>query len=340
MKITKKITNRLNNSVLVHYNYIRKIVEIRQKKAKYYIIKRGLSGAGIFSNYITYISHIDFCLKNNLIPVVDMKTYYCSLYHESLSDVNAVNIWEYYFQQPMDCALDEVVIERSVYSSGDFVGNNYVSHKNSKSIKKLGRWCSLSSNYMRFNKKTQKHVESELDNLGLCDKRVLGVSYRAGYDLLQSVGHEAQVPIDKLVYNIKRHMDVWSCDYVFIAVESQDVIDFFAREFGDRLIYLDRPRVGGDTPTCTLDKDRAQLYLSSLKSAQVGGGDSLSELIDFIKFERDDDMRLKGLEYITEMYLLSRCTSLLSTKTSGSLGALIMNEMQFENFEFLDGLVY
>ena len=58
-----------------------------------------------------------------------------------------------------------------------------------------------------------------------------------------------------------------------------------------------------------------------------------TEYISYIKdvhFERKNDNYLSGLEYLSSIILLSRCTALVGGNCGGTLGALFFNDEKYE----------
>lgn len=54
------------------------------------------------------------------------------------------------------------------------------------------------------------------------------------------------------------------------------------------------------------------------------------------KFDRDDDDYWRGLEYLSSIYLLSKCDALIAGNCGGSLAALFMNNMKYEYWYLFD----
>lgn len=57
--------------------------------------------------------------------------------------------------------------------------------------------------------------------------------------------------------------------------------------------------------------------------------DSISYIKD-VHFERKNDNYLSGLEYLSSIILLSRCTALVGGNCGGTLGALFFNDEKYE----------
>ena len=84
-KYIKKIENKLKRDIV---------------DSKYLVIKRESKNAplGLFGYYITNLGWIEYALRKNMIPVIDMQNYQNSFH--STEEVGYVNAWEYFFEQP------------------------------------------------------------------------------------------------------------------------------------------------------------------------------------------------------------------------------------------------
>ena len=81
----------------------------------FYIIRRS-PGAGIFSNVLYVLNHLNIAKKNNFIPIVDMKNY-LTIYNEKIPINNNYNAWEYYFNNFSNYSLNEVYKSKNVLLS-------------------------------------------------------------------------------------------------------------------------------------------------------------------------------------------------------------------------------
>ena len=68
----------------------------RNKNKVFYVIRRS-PGAGMFSNFIYVLNHLEIAKRNNFIPIVDMENF-TTIYNEKEKIDNTYNAWEYYFE--------------------------------------------------------------------------------------------------------------------------------------------------------------------------------------------------------------------------------------------------
>lgn len=270
------------------------------------ILRRHNPNVGMFSDYITFLNAIEFSVQRNYIPIIDRKT----VKNIFLPAKESVNTWEYFFEQPMGLRLQDIdtkSMDVKVYH----LMNIPVSIMHCNNQKTIEYWRETARTYLRF----QPEFLTELQNMKVKlieGKRVLGVSVREGYIKLAAQwpeligGHPVQLGIADMVQLTERYMQEWKCEYVFFACQTNDTQKLFEKIFGDRAICLNRKR-------------------PSYEELQEGPE---------IKREQEDAVRIEK-EYITEMYLLSQCTSFLCSENSGSEAAFIMSK-GFENFKCVD----
>ena len=166
---------------------------------------------------------------------------------------------------------------------------------------------SIAEKYIRF----QPHVlqtlkEKEIEIFGAerqCrTERILGVLARGtDYTGLKPYYNPIQPDLAQLTGTIDDYCVKYSCDKVYVATEDAEVIEYFEKIYGNRLLHTDQKRVS-----------KVTTYLYENR-----------EFIDRDPFER-------GIEYLTSIYLLSQCNGLIAGRTTGTVGTCIMAD----NYEF------
>ena len=84
----------------------------RNKNKVFYVIRRS-PGAGMFSNFIYVLNHLEIAKRNNFIPIVDMENF-TTIYNEKEKINNTYNAWEYYFEKLNKYTLKEVYKSQNV----------------------------------------------------------------------------------------------------------------------------------------------------------------------------------------------------------------------------------
>lgn len=285
--------------------FIRRLEEHYHKEnllnSKYLIIKRDCenSGLGLFAYYVTMLARIEYALRNQMIPVIDMKNYANTFHREG--EVGKVNTWELFFEQPCGVSLEEALQS----GKARYVWDDIPSYHPNDSLDFLYDedivfyYHAVAEKYIRFQPdvlQTLKEKEREIFGEGDKRGRILGVLARGtDYTGLKPYYNPIQPDLERLTKVINDYCEKYSCERIFVATEDSEILGQLKKLYGDRLLYTDQKRVS-----------KIETYLYENK-----------EFTDRDPFER-------GIEYLTSIYLLSQCNGLVAGRTSGTVGTCIM----------------
>lgn len=275
---------------------------------KVMILKRDNIKVGTFSDYIVFLRMIENALEMNYTPIIDRKTVK-NCFFPADEDINT---WDVFFEQPCNLRLEDINenMEVSIFHAGGGVLPIQLMECKQNDI--INFWRGLSKKYIRFKRDFFENLKQQEKKL-LLGKKVLGVSVREGYMKLNDkkngvlYGHPRQMNVEDTIKLAAEYMSRWDCSDVFFTCQTSETKQAFEEKFGEHAISVDRER---------------PRYRDLLE------GDSLKYKTYEMALENE-----KG--YITEIYLLSRCNSLLCSKNSGSEAAFIMSD-GFENFKCID----
>jgi hypothetical protein len=296
---------------LVAYYIKKQKVKDREKRTSYgtenpdktfYITSVVDQRGGLFWMILFNLSRIAYALEKGWVPIVDWQNQ-PNQYLEK-NGLHKENAWEYYFEQPCNYNLNS--IKRS---------KNVIKGIGSLSIDNLILDCYIETNdeyfsylkkifkqYIRFNESTYNYIDNEYRTVLKDKNKVLGVLCRGtDYVLRKPEGHPIQPEPEKVIKKAKEVMNDKRLDYIYLASEDQEIFEFFRKEFGEKLL--------------TNKQDRFT------KQELV----KLTHLYQ-IKHEREKDKYLLGLEYLSSMYILSKCHSFISGRTRGATGVLLMTD--------------
>ena len=280
----------------------------------FFLIKMDNYGMGVLGYFNCVLGYIKYAQNKGFIPVVDMKNY-PNTYLEK-EEVGKINSWEYYFDQPSEYALDDVYKSKNVMMSS---GINTVETSPTvlwfyfcrrRSKKRAQEYYRIIGNQLKINQRTQSILDDYYHRI-LSGKRVIGVVKR-GTDIINCSGHAIQPELSELIDRTKKMQTAWNCEYVFLATEEASTVTAFQEIFGDKLL----------TNSCA--------RISNYSKGTIGN----------ISFNRTNDKYLKGLEYLTTVYLLSQCTCLIASLVGATGGALGLNGDKYENIYIYDLGVY
>ena len=286
-----------------------------------YVIRVRRESLGLMGYYMAILGHLRIAEKRNYIPVVDMMNYknqyLCS------DKMGVVNSWEYYFKQTNPIiSLEEAYKSKNVVLSNMetpmeanprmFYEQIYLNGHMEEYYKKIKK-------HFHFQPEIEKILKNNYDNIFgpivAKGKKILGVVCR-GTDIIGFPGHSIQASKEELLDIVKELMEKYQCDYVFMASDTDKAIRFFEQHMGK---------------TVVLTNDAKRYDDFSEKHANV-----LSEM----HFERENDEYLKGMEYLTTIYLLSKCNVLVGSLVGSTIGAICMNCGAYEHVQIIDKGVY
>ena len=293
---------------------IRKSFGEKHPDKTFFVIGMDNYGLGLLSYFNCVLGYIKFARRKGYIPIVDMKNY-PNTYLEK-DEVGIINSWEYYFDQPCNYTLDEVYESKNVMMSSGICTIEagppilWFYYCRWWSRKRAQEYDRIIGNQLKVNRKTKAVLDDNYSRI-LSGKRAIGVVKR-GTDIINCSGHAIQPQLSELIDRTKKMLTVWNCDYVFLATEETSTVKTFREVFGDRLLINQSARVD-----------------------HYSGG-----AIGDVSFNRANDKYLKGLEYLTTVYLLSQCTCLIGSLVGSTTGALLLNKDRYEHTYIYDLGVY
>lgn len=218
--------------------------------------------------------------------------------------------WDTFFEQPFpipsdrrpDCICD---LEQGYFKPEFYTPYNKFD---------LRLWCKVYHRLVRLNEPTSQYVEKEYNNLFFDEngqkKSVLGVICRGtDYVKQKPSGHPIQPSVEQVIERAKVLLAQYRLDYLYLATEEYAIYEKFEKAFPGLIIVNQRQ------------------YYDEIFNAQ-----DMSYIYQ-VQFDRENDIYLKGLEYLSSLQLLSRCDVLLGGNCGGACAALYMNNMKYKHVE-------
>lgn len=272
---------------------------------KFYIVRRSDEKIGLFSYFITNLGGIRKAVEMGYTPVIDMMTY-PNTYLKS-QDVNTLNAWEFFFQQPCSYGLKDIKFHKKIINSGaaDF---SYPGAMLEYGSEEFRIWKSYADQYIRLSQAAEEAIEKMYRQLFPAEKRVLGILCRGtDYTTLCPHGHPVQPSAEMMMEKAAMFLQQWDCEYIFLASEDPEICAKFQAVFGDKVIFQ--------------TADNIQYAQKGFVSDYLP--DSTSERIQ------------KGMAYLVSIGLLTKCNAFLAGRTSGTLGAMLLPN-HYENVYLWD----
>lgn len=219
-------------------------------------------------------------------------------------------LWEDFFLQPIKDRISLPDKSESIQcpAHGEFSPNFRTIYNNEE----LKVWSWVYQKYVKLNEKTAEYVEREYETL-LKGKKVLGVICRGtDYTSTKPKYHPIQPEIDYVLEIADKKLKKYNLDYIYLATEEKKIVEQFEERFPGRVIVNKREYYD-------------EKYYNENK-----------KLIWEVHFDRINDNYYKGLEYLSSLLLLSRCSVLIGGNCGGALGALLFNGLSYQNYEIFD----
>lgn len=273
----------------------------------YYIIKREAK-VGLFSYVQTTLGQIVYALQNNMLPIVDMKNYPNTYLKDC--EVGVKNAWELFFQQICDKELDDIYQnEKYIMSEDSNIDLRYTPCLNGYYQKRAyWFWSEMYRKYIRFNEVTIDYCEAEYNAiLKGREEKTLGVLVR-GTDYRYAKGHAIQPPLDEVLSEVNKIVKEKKYQYIYLATDEKRTEDKFNEMFPGQILINKR------TYFDEFDFSKQQL----------------SDIV----LDRDNDQYLRGLEYLSSIFLLSKCGGLWAGVCGGTYAAFYMNHGGYKFIHF------
>ena len=291
---------------------------------RYFIIYADMPKGGLFVYLISCMSQIAHAINKGYIPVVDLLNFPSDL--RNSEDENA---WELYFEQPAGVRVQEVYGAHNVVFHGEekeqelYIGDvdskqtysNYnVVIDESKEFKEwyqneelMERFQTFWKTNIRYNSYVKEYIDDKYREMIGEDQHVLGLLCRGtDYISLHPPGHYVQPSVEQIIIKVQEIVEKYDCSKIFLATEDADILKQLKHKFGEKLVYLDVPRVN---------------YYDGI------------QLSDLYKKQKMDLFR-RQLNYLTEMEVLARLPYLIAGKTTGSRFIPVMKAGKFEYLFF------
>jgi hypothetical protein len=271
----------------------------------FYIIGIDEGWCGMFAIVMHQLAHIIYAVERGYIPIVDLQHYYSQ--YLSGNELFKENAWEYFFEQPMGYGLNDIRTAKNIIKSVQhFVPVGQIQGVSYKDIFNNLNNCShhkeIFNKYIRLNSTSKDFATKKYEVLLKNKGKILGVLCRGtDYSNLTPKGHPIQPKPEEVIKKAEEVMVQYRCETLYLATEDAAIYDLFASHFGDKLIVdnVSRWRVS-DLPKGRSNSKR--LHIND-KQGKIQG----------------------GIEYLSQIYLLSRCTCFVGGATRGTLGLLFMS---------------
>ena len=181
----------------------------KNKKIKFYVIKRNYNFNGLFSNLIFVIDHIKYAKEKKMIPIIDMENF-VTVYNENNKINKSLNAWTYYFKQVSQYNLEEVYKSKNVYFSNDRRIYKKEINEDKSLLKIYKKYIHINYDHMKYFKKLKKKI---FYNKG----KILGIHIRGGMEKVVR-GHSFPPRPEDILKELGRY----TANYKFATLNTDD----------------------------------------------------------------------------------------------------------------------
>ena len=267
------------------------------KEKQFYVVRRANAKVGLFSLVLTNLGHIKYAVEKGYVPVVDMQNYN-PFYQGAVTDNK--NIWEYYFEQPCGYSLNDIKNSKKIILGNGIVTGDleYPDDNIAYNQQKIDFWKSIAHKYLIVDKEIAEEAQEIADEI-FGTSKILGVLARGtDYINMKPYNHPVQPSPKQLMEKIDEVMLKQGCDKIYLATEDKGIFSKFKEKYGNKVIALDVER------------------------HETIGNQNIN---DIRRMQKKDDYTM-AKEYLITILLLAKCNCLVAGNTSGSIGALLLNE--------------
>lgn len=271
------------------------------KNHTFYVIRIKSISSSLGALILWVLIQLKIVEEKGYIPVIDFSGFWNVFLEDD--ELGIVNPWEYYFEQPTQFSLAAAYHAKNVVlGTADAYHSTYDLDTLIENEKVLKEYSRLFNKYIHISKRVEKKSMIIFENLIDSCWKILGVVYRGtDYRNRPVPGENRQPDMEELLQKTTKCMENWNCDHIFLATEDKGAVKRFRDKFGDKMVCIEKERY-----------------------------DSAVEYTWLHKFQREFDAYLKGEEYLTEIYILSKCNCLLSGRCGILSVVLPMNSGKYE----------
>ena len=214
-------------------------------------------------------------------------------------------VWKQFFEQPVESLKENERMEDIGLSDEPSTLYTPTLIPYCKKVRKL--WTRLIYDYCRLNENEKQYIENECRDVLGKGNRVLAVVCR-GTDY-KTANMEKQPEVCDVIALAEKWMSKYNYDKIYLATEEEAIFDQFEKAFPGKILV-----------------NKRTYYDKAMKDQNV-------KWIGQVKFDRENDDYLKGLEYLSSIIIVSRCKALMGGYCGASNMALLYNGEQYERYK-------
>lgn len=277
----------------------------------FFLIKNTLDVGGMADLIKFTLYRVAMAKEKGLIPVIDLSV---KGDNNQYNNGDGTNAWTMFFEQITDIPLEEVYRSKNVVISRDKMDifNPYILEQHY--FMDLQQAC---KKYLKFNEKVTSYISKMYyEKIPNNKKKILGVIGRGtDYHSNRAMWICEPLETDAFLEEVAKAFEEWNCEYIFLATEDENVFKaFMGSNLRDKIISVDQERIDYN------DAKYKNLWLAEIKVRDKTGG------------------YIDNLRYLGILWILSKCSSLISSVSCGSSKlAIAFNIEKYDNVKIFSG---
>ncbi len=285
----------------------------------YFITDISTQRSGTFSIYLGVLDELAYAEKMNWISVVDSMQGVCrkqkrdkmkNFMNNTFQFENILPIEEVFQSQNVifSTILNKVKLMQ-LFHETDVPDKRKLNSIFDFEEEELQYWRDLARRRIKFSDTVSEQLNEAYRQVIPDGGKVLSVAVREGKMFLteqtrKQSGEHVQPSIEEFIATVTKYCSEWKCQYIYLSCEARETIDIFNKAFGeDKVLVLERYRFRlDDLKSITTFKTGKRLWRS------------------MAKIENYD------MDYVKDMYILSKGDCLICPVNCGTEAAYIMSE--------------
>lgn len=269
------------------------------------------------TNEIVYLmeeekGNFSFWILNKLLGMIA----YCEFHNINYcinvwASKEKFDLWKTFFEQTgMQIEIDNEILDSKQIRQLDLGDTSIINLDALDVFNPMHRkiMFQMYERYVRLNGNMKEYIEAEYDEL-IKGKKVLGVLYRGtDYTKLKPSGHPIQPSLEQILQECRRRIKAKKYEYIYITTDEKQAVDFLRKEI----------------PECIILENKRNYFDEFYKCEEM------KKDIASCRHNRENDKLLTAKEYISSVFLLSKCDELIAGNCGGSRAAIYLNNGNYK----------
>lgn len=221
--------------------------------------------------------------------------------------------WSTFFEQPFGNRIESFEASKDIDNKGyksTYKGKIIFSHDIFYRRFQQKFWRKFAFKFVKLNAETKKYCDLDYNNIIKPDMRVVGCCCRGSdYIKLKPAYHPVQPDLQMVEKVVRRLLEKEGYTHVYLATEEQSIHDYFMSKFPGKVLVNKRHYIGD--------------------AFKQSGADWCHQVVLGI----ENEPYVKGIEYLSSIYILSKCNALVGGNCGATQLAFLMNNFKYNYTE-------